>query len=811
MFKNYLIVALRNIKRNKIFSIINISGLAIGLAISSMILMYVINELTYDRFHENHENIYRVTSILEAQGNKLTGPITMAPLAPKLEADYPEVKHATRMTSEHNPVVEYEDKLLYQDNVYYTDPSFFDIFTINFVKGDPEKCFENPFSLILTQEMAGKYFGDGNPIGKVLTFNSDNEYTVTGVVEKMPSNSHISFDMLGSFSTMYSLYSKEMMDIWLRNSYITYVELQDGVTKEQFEPKLREIIKENVETHPIAIQYGFKGDLKLQPIKDIHLRSHFTFDEDNSRDNAFIYIFSAVAIFILLIACINFMNLSTARSASRAKEVGMRKIIGAEQGRLILQFLGESILMSILGLLIAVALIEFLLPVFNKLINVSLEYNIIKNWQISLGLVSISILVGLISGIYPAFFLSAFMPLKVLKGTFRAGTGNKIFRDILVVFQFVISITLIVCTITMLNQLSYMKNKSLGFNKDHIVIVPMRGSDIQSNMEVFKSNVLALENVRSASLASNYPGDGGSMELLFNFQGFKDEKPQVMKLEEVDYDYFSTLGIEFVQGRNFSPDMQTDNESFIINEALAQQLGWDDAIGKEIYWTDVENPDAGLDDNTFIDKTSRVIGMIKNYNFESLHDLIRPVLIRLQDSKLNRLIVKINPDNIARTVTSIKEEWSKLSPNRPFTYHFLDDRLAEQYITEQRLNQIIIYLTFIAMFIACLGLFGLSTFIAEQQRKEIGIRKVLGASAINITIKLSRGLTQWIIIANVISWPVAYFMIKKWLETFAYRIPIHVGVFILSGLVGFCIALLTVSFQTIKAANANPVEALKYE
>ena len=811
MFKNYFIVALRNIKRSKVFSIINICGLAIGLAVSSMILMYVVNELTYDRFHENQENIYRVTAILEAQGNKLTGPITMAPLAPKLNAEYPDVKHAARMSSQNRPVVEYEDKQLYQNNVYYVDPQFFDIFTIKFLKGDPEKSLEDPFSLVLTQETAEKYFGDDNPIGKVLTFNSSNEYTVTGIVEKMPSNSHLSFEMLGSFSTLYSLNGPEMMEIWLMNSYTTYVELQDGVTKEQFEPKLREIIKENVETHPIAIQYGFKGDLKLQPLKDIHLRSHFTFDDDNSRDTAFIYIYSAVALFILLIACINFMNLSTARSASRAREVGMRKVIGAERGRLIRQFLGESVLMSFLGLLIALALIEFLLPIFSKLVNVSLVYNIFKNWQISLGLLSISVIVGLIAGIYPAFFLSSFKPVKVLKGTLKAGSGSKIFRDVLVVFQFVISIALIICTLTMLNQLSYMKNKPLGFDKYQIVIVPLRGSDIRSNKEVFKSKILALENVKSASLASNYPGDRGSMELLMNFEGFEDEKPQVMKIEEVDYDYFSTLGIEFVQGRNFSEEMQTDDEAFVINEALATKLGWEDAVGKEVYWTDVENPNAPLDENTMVEKTYKVIGVIKNYHFEPLRNLIRPVLIQLQNTQVSELVVKISPKNITKTISSIREEWSGLSPNRPFNYHFLDDRLAEQYINEQRQSQTIIYLTIIAIFIACLGLFGLSTFIAEQRRKEIGIRKVLGASAKSISVKLSRELTQWIIIANVIAWPAAYFAMKNWLQNFAYKTPIHFGIFIIAGLGAILIALFTISYHTLKAATTNPADVMKYE
>ena len=467
--------------------------------------------------------------------------------------------------------------------------------------------------------------------------------------------------------------------------------------------------------------------------------------------------------------------------------------------------------MSFLGLLIALALIEFLLPIFSKLVNVSLVYNIFQNWRISLGLLSISVIVGLIAGIYPAFFLSSFKPVKVLKGTLKAGSGSKIFRDVLVVFQFVISIALIICTLTMLNQLSYMKNKPLGFDKYQIVIVPLRGSDIRSNKEVFKSKILALENVKSASLASNYPGDRGSMELLMNFEGFEDEKPQVMKIEEVDYDYFSTLGIEFVQGRNFSEEMQTDDEAFVINEALATKLGWEDAVGKEVYWTDVENPNAPLDENTMVEKTYKVIGVIKNYHFEPLRNLIRPVLIQLQNTQVSELVVKISPKNITKTISSIREEWSGLSPNRPFNYHFLDDRLAEQYINEQRQSQTIIYLTIIAIFIACLGLFGLSTFIAEQRRKEIGIRKVLGASAKSISVKLSRELTQWIIIANVIAWPAAYFAMKNWLQNFAYKTPIHFGIFIIAGLGAILIALFTISYHTLKAATTNPADVMKYE
>jgi len=449
--------------------------------------MYVVNELTYDRFHENYENIYRVTMDLEAMGNKLSGPITMAPLAPLLNEEYPDIKHAARMSQEKHPIITYDNKLYEQTGLYYADPEFFDIFTINFLQGDPEICFENPFSLILTQETAQKYFGSENPIGETFEFNNGNTYTVTGVVEKMPSNSHISFDMLGPFSTLYKLNGEQMMSIWLMNSYITYVELQDGITPEDMAPKFAEIIKEHAESHPIAIQYGMKATLDLQPLKDIHLHSHFTFSDDSSRDTAFIYIYSAVALFILLIACINFMNLSTARSASRAREVGMRKVIGAERSRLIRQFLGESILLSFLGLLFALVLIEFLLPVFNTLINVNLEYNIFHNWQISLGLLAISLFVGCVAGIYPAFFLSSFKPVKVLKGTLKAGTGSRVFRDVLVVFQFVISITLIICTLTMLHQISFMKNKPLGFDKDQVVVVPLRGSDIRSNMDAFKS------------------------------------------------------------------------------------------------------------------------------------------------------------------------------------------------------------------------------------------------------------------------------------------------------------------------------------
>ena len=811
MLKNYLIVAIRNLKRSKIFSFINITGLALGLAISSMILMYVVNELTYDRFHENYENIYRVTMDLEAMGNKLSGPITMAPLAPLLNEEYPDIKHAARMSQENHPIITYDNKLYEQTGLYYADPEFFDIFTVNFLQGDPEICFENPFSLILTQETAQKYFGSENPIGKTFEFNNGNTYTVTGVVEEMPSNSHISFDMLGPFSTLYKLNGEQMMSIWLMNSYITYVELQDGITPEDMAPKFAEIIQEHTANHPIAIQYGMKATLDLQPLKDIHLHSHFTFSDDSSRDTAFIYIYSAVALFILLIACINFMNLSTARSASRAREVGMRKVIGAERSRLVRQFLGESILMSLLGLLIALALIEFLLPVFNSLINVNLTYNILSNWQISLGLLGISLFVGCIAGIYPAFFLSSFRPVKVLKGTLKAGTGSRLFRDILVVFQFVISIALIICTLTMLHQISFMKNKPLGFNKDHVLVVPLRGSDIRSNMDVFKSNVMSLEGVQSASLSSNYPGDTGDMEFIFNFEGFEDQKPQVMKYEEVDYDYFETLGIPFVQGRNFSEEFPTDNETFIINQALATHLGWDDAIGKEVYWTDVENPDAAFDDNALVDKTYSIIGVIKNYHFESLHDMIRPVLIQLGDSELNELIVKIRPQNMSGTIKAIQKEWGSLSPNRPFKYHFLDDRIAQQYLREERQSKTIIYLTFIAILIACLGLFGLSTFIAEQRRKEIGIRKVLGASIRSISAKLSRELTQWILIANVIAWPIAYFVMKSWLQSFAYKSPLQLWIFIISGLAAIVIALFTISFHTLKAAHTNPAEVIKYE
>lgn len=811
MFKNYVIIAFRNIKRNKIFSFINITGLALGLAISSMILMYVVNELTYDRFHENHENIYRVTMDLEAMGNKLSGPITMAPLAPLLNEEYPDIKHAARMSQENHPIITYNNKLYEQTGLYYADPEFFDIFTVNFLQGDPEICFENPFSLVITEETAMKYFGDQDPIGSTFEFNNGNTYTITGVVEKMPSNSHISFDMLSPFSALYKLNGEQMMSIWLMNSYITYVELQDGVTPKDMAPKFAEIIQEHTANHPIAIQYGMKATMDLQPLKDIHLHSHFTFEDDNSRDTAFIYIYSAVALFILIIACINFMNLSTARSASRAREVGMRKVIGAERSRLIRQFLGESIFMSLLGLLIALALIEFLLPVFNSLINVNLTYNIFSNWQISLGLLGISLFVGCIAGIYPAFFLSSFRPVKVLKGTLKAGTGSRIFRDILVVFQFVISIALIICTFTMLHQISYMKNKPLGFNKDHILIVPLRGSDIRSNMDVFKSNVVSLEGVQSASLSSNYPGDTGDMEFIFNFEGFEDQKPQIMKYEEVDYDYFETLGIDFIQGRNFSEDFSTDSETFVINQALATQLGWDDAIGKEVYWTDVENPKAGLDDNTMVDKIFKIVGVIKNYHFESLHDMIRPVLIRLGDSNLSELVVKIRPEIISKTISAIEKEWNSLSPNRPFKYHFLDDRIAQQYLREQRQSKTIIYVTFIAVLIACLGLFGLSTFMVEQRRKEIGIRKVLGATVGGITYKLSRELTQWILIANVIAWPIAYFAMKNWLQGFAYRASMNIGLFILAGLSAIAVALMTISFYTIKAAHTNPAQVIKYE
>ncbi|MFC2128849.1 ABC transporter permease [Bacteroidota bacterium] len=804
MIKNYFKIAFRHIIRQKSFSIINILGLTIGIAVSVLILLYVRNELTYDKFHDNVDNKFRLAVRAEVQGNTIEIPGSPAPLAPSLLSDYPEVEEAVRVYGSQTPFISYEDKLYYESGLYYVDPGFLEYYTVEIKEGNPETALEAPYSILISEEIAAKYFGDKDPVGELLKFNNNEEFTVTGIIKKSRENSHLKYRMLASFETLYKRPSQggPPLQGWMGLSYTTYVALKENADQELFTKKISELCLEKM--GPMAIQIGIVMNFFLQPIESIYLGTELTMGDDNHGDKNMIYIFSAIAIFIILIACINYMNLSTAQSAKRSREVGIRKVAGASGSKISWQFLGESVLFSFISFWFALLVIELLLPVFNNLINKNLDINYIKEWDLSLGILGIVILVGLISGSYPSFFLSSFKPIKVLQGKSRIGTGNKYFRKGLVIFQFTISIILLCATGLIFKQLNQVKNKSLGFNKEQLVAIHLRGSDFNSKADIFKEEIASIGNVISVSNASTYPGGSSRMIMLFEFDENPDANPMVNVIH-TDISYLETLGITLLDGRNLSEDYSTDSANFIVNEQLVKEVGLGpDPIGKSITQQGIEG--------VFPPINGKIIGIVKDYHFTSLHQPIEPVAICLGDEGSRYTIAKIQTENIPQTIQQIKTIWEEYT-SRPFEPEFIDEAFDNQYDSEKKLGNTFIYFTLIGIFIACLGLFGLASFSAEQRIKEIGIRKVLGSKTGQIVQLLSKEYLSLILISTILGWIGAYFIIDKWLVLFPFKINIfeYIWIFILSSIVSLIIALVTISARSFKTANSNPANSLRYE
>ncbi len=797
MIKNYFKTAIRNLLKKKSFSAINIFGLAIGMAVSILMLLFVLSEVTYDRFNEDSENIYRIALHIDAQGRILNIPSAPAPMGPALMDNFPEVTEVGRLRSMGGALISYEDKKFDETNIRYADAGIFDVFSIDVLRGNPETFLEAPYNLVITEEMARKYFGEEDPINKSLQFGSEDFYTVTGVVKKMPENSHFKFNMLISLPTLNR--TGEPLDSWMGFNFNTYFKLQSGASIEGLDEKCYTLMMDNM---PEQIrQLDLKLDLHLQPLTSIHLHSTTEGELEPGGSIAYIWIMTTIAFFILLIACINFMNLSTAQSAHRAKEVGMRKVLGAQRKKLISQFLGETLLLSFISFLLSLLLIQALLPAFNQLSRKELVFNPFDNWIITLGLILITLLVGLIAGTYPAFFLSAYSPIDVFRSQYKAGRGHRFFRNGLVTFQYVISIALICCTLIVFFQMRFVKNYDLGFDKDQIMVVHYRGQ-IPNQRDVFKSRVAEIPGVVKASNAQTLPGIG-SNETFFAFEGFNQGEPKVYPYTEADEDYLETMGLELAAGRFFSKEFTGDSDTVVINETLAKEVGWDDPLGKIVRMTDVV-------DDEFVQIPFTVIGVVKDFHFASLRENIRGYIIKLEPER-GRLAVKVRPESLSGAIRSIETIWNEMIPTYPFEYTFLDDRFDSIYRTEQRIGKIFLAFTLITILVACLGLFGLASFTAEQRTKEIGIRKVLGASVPNVVLLLSRQYTKWVLLANVIAWPVAFFAMRTWLQNFAYRIDMGIWIFVLSGVMALLIALLSVSAKALKAAAANPVQSLRYE
>jgi putative ABC transport system permease protein len=793
MIRNYFKITWRTIKRHKGYSLINISGLALGITCCIFIFLYIQDELSYDKFHDNAEDIYRVTYRMTVTGQPIHYTITPTPLASALLHKFPEIESAVRLfPNRERLIVHIGDSSYFEEQLFFTDMSFFDVFSFPLLQGDPDSALDEPFSLVVTEEVALKYFGEEGALGKTLTIDTgfrSNDYTITGVVQSLPSNSHFRFNLLTTFSSMDARW-QQLLTQWSTYVAYTYIRLRDKALPELLQAKLPGFLKESVhdDTNPEAF---------LQPLTRIHLHSNLYPELEANGNIVYVYLFSAVAFLILLIASINYVNLATARSATRAREVGMRKVLGASRKQIMGQFWGEAALLTFLSFLLSVCLIEILKPHFTHLTGREWTGWSLNNlWVLALFSL-IAFLTGIISGSYPALYLSGFRTDEALKGKQKAGVINSNLRKSLVVFQFGVSVVLILCTFIANRQLKYMKTKELGFQQDHIVVIPIHGSGLNQSYETIKDELLKNPQIISACATLRVPGRGfGSRPI--QPEGAAENESIHMSDLWVDHDFVKTYGLKIEDGRDFSRLHETDvNEAFLLNETAVRKLGWDSAVGKRLVWNSI--------------KEGTVIGVVEDFHYRSLHRAIDPLLIHIQPGRYLYFSVRIKPENIQETLDSIRSLWQRFNPGFPFDYFFLDDHFDQLYKGEDRLEQLFESFALLAVFIACLGLLGLTAFSAEQRTREIGIRKVLGATVPNIVLMLSREFMILVLISNAVAWPIAFFVMNRWLRGFAYRTNMCLWFFILSTLMTLFITLVTVSYQAVKAALANPIDSLRYE
>ncbi|MBC7424241.1 MAG: ABC transporter permease [Ferruginibacter sp.] len=804
MIKNYFKTAWRNVLKNKAFSIINLLGLSIGISVCFIIMLFVQDELSYDRFNVKADRIVRVLFQANTNGGKINEAAVMPPTAHALKNDYPEVEEATRLHVAGRPKVTYGDKKFKEGKFAQVDPNFFKVFTLHFLKGDPATALQQPNTLVITDEFAKKYFGNEDPMGKILDFNNKKTlYKVTGVIDKIPTNAHFHFDMFGSMEG----YNDARSDSWMTSDYFTYLVLKEGSDYKKLEAKLPGMVEKYMGPQILKAmgmslaQFRTKGNslgFALQPLTDIHLRANSSYEMEPAGDIKYVYIFSAIAIFMLLIACINFINLSTASASKRAKEVGVRKVMGSGKFELIKQFLTESVLLTFIALLLSFGLIQLALPVFNELSGKNLHIGI--SLQPLLQLVVLGLLVGLLAGIYPAFFLSSFNPIATLKGRLSASTKTLGLRSGLVVFQFFISISLIIGTIVIYQQMKYIQNKKLGYNKEQLLVLPNSWA-LGKNEHFFKEELLKDTRVVNVTTSGYKPvGPTNNNNSMVYPEGKENQVMNTLRYD-IDEQYIPTLGIEMAAGRNFSPAFTTDSSAVIINEAAAKAFVLaGNGVGANLIL---------MQGNDFTKVNYHVIGVVKDFHFRSLHEAITPLLMVLKPEW--GLIVKTKTADVAGLLTSMKQQWQKLNAEEPFEYAFVDELYNKTYITEQKTGRILSIFTVLTILVACLGLFGLATYTAEQRTKEIGIRKVLGATVTQVTNMLSKEFLKLVLIACIIAFPIAWWGMNKWLQGFAYRIYISWWVFIIAALAAMVLTLLTVSFQAIKAALMNPVKSLKAE
>ncbi len=797
MLRSYLKIAFRNIKKHKGYSLINVTGLVIGLACCILIFFWIHDELNYDRFHDNFNELCRIVrSERSPDGTISRFAGTSSPLGPSLKESYPEiidfvrVYHYSRLQD--NILLEYKNKKFYENAFSFSDPAFFTVFTFPFIHGNAETTLSKPNSVVITKEISEKYFGEGNPMGKTLKMLNYGDFTVSGVIQNIPANSHLQFDFISPISPLFEKYN--WMKRWRIPHFYTYLLLDKKADIRIVDNKIRDHIKQ------IDPEMYKNSDLKyaLQPLKDVHLRSNFKFDISGDSKPKLVYIalFSVIGVFVLIIACINFINLTTARSTKRAKEIGMRKAIGANRTDIARQFFGESLLISFLSLGLALILVFILLPAFNAMSGKQLQFIHLFNLNILLGIAGIATLTGLFSGLYPAILLSSFRPVSVLNGNKHPGTKGFRLKNLLVIIQFTLSLILIIGTIVVYSQLDYIQNKKLGYDKEHLFYFAKQGG-LNMQYDTFKQALLKNTNILNVTTASDLPTYTRHLTLISGWEGSTSEDEMLMNFFSVDLDFIKTFGIEMVEGRDFSSAFLTDADgAFIINEKAVEQMGMEAPIGKRF---------------SLWNNEGRIIGVMKNFHFKSLHNNIEPLIFWINPEWDRYVFVRMRSERLDEIIKFVGNVHHQFNPDYPFEFKFLDKDIDQLYHAERRMRQLLQIFAGLAILISCFGLLGLAAFMAEQRAKEIAIRKVLGATISNVTTLISQEFIKLVFISNVIAWPIAYYFMNNWLQDFAFRTNIGFLTFVFAGALTYAIAFLTVGYQAIKAATANPVDALKYE
>jgi putative ABC transport system permease protein len=790
MLSNYLKIAIRNLKRHKGYSAINIAGLAVGMASALLITLWVQHELSYDKFHVNANELCRIITKDEKEPEN-SGNYNCALMLPTtLKDNYPEIADFSRLIKlssirscqvSYVPVQNPDARKIFKEEWFFlADPSFFRMFTFPFSKGNPQTALSSVDNIVITEKTAEKYFGDEDPMGKVVNLNGESDLTVAGVIGNIPDNSSLKFDFIAPIQIM-----RGYLKTWAVVGP-AFIQLEKGASFQEVEKKIYGAIE----------KYGperLSGQrVTLQPMRDIHLNAGL----GSSGNKNYVYIFSIVAVFILAIACINFMNLSTARSGIRAKEIGLRKVLGVYPPQLIRQFLTESVFMSSISLALGLVLLEIFLPIFRGLTARQLEIHYFDNFIVLPGLIGFAILVGVAAGVYPAFVISSFQPVNILKGLFTGSPKRSTLRTILVVLQFSISILLIVATTIVYKQLNFILTKDLGFDREQVLSIPI-SDKYKRKYDTLKRELGDVSDVINITTSNSLPVNIDGFNPV-SWEGKSSDDPVYMSFVSVDYDYIETMKMEIVKGRSFSRKFAEESSSFIINEAGQKLMGMDDPIGKIF---------------SLQNRKGRIIGVVKDFNFASLKDKIQPLVMTFAPGWYFSpyFLIKIKIENLSGTLENLRHAAKRFDPDYPFEYRFLDDAFNEMYRSEEQLGRIFVYFAILAIFISCLGLFGMASFMTESRTKEIGVRKILGASVAKLIFSLSREFIKWVLAANIIAWPVAYFMMSKWLQNFTYRIDISIWIFLMSAILALFVAFLTVSFQSIRAATANPVDSLRYE